>query len=143
MCGIVGVLSFVNHGGYINEEVYQDLLSALNVQRHRGPDDQGICLFSSENSQSQPVKGTNFSLPYGRYNGVLGFNRLSIKDLSSSGHQPMTGLDGKVILLFNGEIYNDRELRNELCNIGYTFRGTSDTEVLLNLYLDYYLLSLF
>ncbi len=68
--------------------------------------------------------------------GLIGFNRLSIKDLSMAGHQPMTAIEGKVILAFNGEIYNDIELRKELESKGYAFGSTTDTEVVLNLYLE-------
>lgn len=65
----------------------------------------------------------------------LGHVRLSILDPSPLGHQPMLGADGAVALVFNGEIYNFRELRAELEAGGFEFRGHSDTEVLLNLYL--------
>lgn len=71
-------------------------------------------------------------------NGVgLAHARLSILDLSPLGHQPMLSADGRVALVFNGEIYNFLELRAELQAEGYAFRGHSDTEVLLNLYLSW------
>ncbi|WP_256091618.1 asparagine synthase (glutamine-hydrolyzing) [Candidatus Thiosymbion oneisti] len=84
---------------------------------HRGPDDSGLHVDKTA--------------------GIgLGHTRLSILDLSPHGHQPMLSGDGQVALVFNGEIYNFRELRKELEAKGYDFRGHSDTEVLLNLYLD-------
>ncbi len=85
--------------------------------RHRGPDDSGIFV--------EPENHVG-----------LGHTRLSIQDLSPMGRQPMVSLDGEAALIFNGEIYNFRELRAELEGIGYPFRGHSDTEVMLNLYLE-------
>ena len=77
---------------------------------HRGPDDQGVW-----------------------YEGgvTLGHRRLSIVDLSQLGHQPMTSSDGRFILVYNGEVYNFRELRRELEGHGHRFQGSSDTEVIL------------
>ena len=63
---------------------------------------------------------------------ALGQRRLSIIDLSPTGHQPMSTKDGRYTLCYNGEIYNFRELRQQLCEAGLSFRGTSDTEVVLN-----------
>jgi asparagine synthase (glutamine-hydrolysing) len=83
---------------------------------HRGPDDRGT---------------------YGDAHASLGFLRLSIIDLSPLGHQPMAALDGDVQLVFNGEIYNYRELRRDLVARGHVFRSESDTEVLLAAYLEW------
>jgi asparagine synthase (glutamine-hydrolysing) len=107
MCGIVGIF-----GGDLSK--VEDANSAID---HRGPDDCGIY--------------TNQSLKVG-----LGHRRLSILDTSSLGHQPMYSNDGKVVLVFNGEIYNYKELRSDLKRKGFVFQGKSDTEVLLNLYLS-------
>jgi len=105
MCGIVGIF-----GGKIDR-----LTSANQALAHRGPDDSGVFIDS--------------------FVGVgLGHRRLSILDPSPQGHQPMLSSDGKLVLVFNGEIYNFRELRSQLELKGIVFRGHSDTEVLLRLY---------
>jgi asparagine synthase (glutamine-hydrolysing) len=79
---------------------------------HRGPDDDG---------HFQDVAA-----------GVaLGHRRLSVIDLSPEGHQPMTSASGRYVIVFNGEVYNHRSLRRELAPLGVTFRGHSDTEVML------------
>jgi len=107
MCGIVGTW-----GGNLS-----NLKAANQLLTHRGPDDGGI--YKDD-----------------KLNIGLGHRRLSIIDASSSGHQPMYSNDGKTILVFNGEIYNYKELRSELQRKGFVFQGKSDTEVLLNLYLS-------
>ena len=107
MCGVVGFL-----GAFTQ----LDLEAANEAQNHRGPDDAGIFI--------------DLTCGIG-----LGHRRLSIQDLSPLGHQPMLSSDGLVALVFNGEIYNFRELRASLEARGYCFRGLSDTEVLFNLYL--------
>jgi asparagine synthase (glutamine-hydrolysing) len=84
--------------------------------KHRGPDDEGVFI---EN------------------NVGLGFVRLSIIDLSSSGHQPMFSKDERFVLVFNGEIYNYIELRNELEKEGYIFFTRTDSEVMLNAYIKW------
>lgn len=90
---------------------------ALDRLAHRGPDDRGR--WKSESTGLE-----------------LGHTRLSIIDLSDAGHQPMASADGRVVLVYNGELYNHRELRASLTARGHRFRGRSDTEVLLALYLE-------
>jgi asparagine synthase (glutamine-hydrolysing) len=107
MCGIVGIF-----GGDI-----RFIENASLAIKHRGPDDHGIYI--------------NKLHKIG-----LAHRRLSIIDTSSFGHQPMVSDDGKVVLIFNGEIYNYKEIRKDLIREGYLFKGDSDTEVLLNLYLS-------
>ncbi len=63
---------------------------------------------------------------------AFGHRRLSIIDLSDTGHQPMSTLDGRYTICYNGEVYNYRELKIELESLGFAFRGTSDTEMVLN-----------
>lgn len=108
MCGIVG--------GWLSDFDLAAFGRALQALAHRGPDDQG----------------EYFDADFGV---ALGHTRLSIIDLSPAGHQPMLSTDGQVALVFNGEIYNYRELKAELEAEGVVFRGYSDTEVLLELYL--------
>ena len=117
MCGIAG---FINKKDTLSNEkkIIEDMLT---VQRHRGPDDSGIEKFELEN----------------QYNGYLGFNRLSILDLSMNGHQPMYNCTQDVLIAFNGEIYNAFDLKEELVKKGYEFRSRTDTEVLLYLYEEY------
>jgi asparagine synthase (glutamine-hydrolysing) len=102
MCGIAGFCG----------EFDGELLDRMNhVQAHRGPDDRGVARF--------PDAGVG-----------LAHRRLAILDLSPTGHQPMRDPSGRATIVYNGEIYNYRELRRELEQDGFSFRGTSDTEVL-------------
>jgi asparagine synthase (glutamine-hydrolysing) len=111
MCGIVGAVSSGNKIIGISERMSR----AMELLNHRGPDD------------------------FGRYEaeerGVfLGHKRLSIVDLSEHGHQPMLSADNSIVLVFNGEIYNHKSIRNELIAVGHVFRGHSDTEVIIESY---------
>lgn len=109
MCGTVG--AWPRHAvGPIR------LAQSLDAIAHRGPDGQGESV--------DPSSGV-----------MLGHARLAIIDLSPTGAQPMASDDGRVVLVYNGEIYNYRELRAGLMACGVEFRGHSDTEVLLRLYL--------
>ncbi len=113
MCGINGIISLA--GQPISNGA--NLLTKMNkLIEHRGPDDSGIW-HNSENSI------------------YFGHQRLSILDLSSQGHQPMVDEVGNVIV-FNGEIYNFKELKEQLRS-KYTFRSSTDTEVILALYREY------
>lgn len=109
MCGILG--TFTRHPAS-NQE--QRLKSALTLLQHRGPDDRGLDAFN--------IAGGRLS---------LGHTRLSIIDLTPGGHQPMHSQDGRYSIVFNGEIYNYRELRQELKALSSVFNTDSDTEVLL------------
>jgi len=106
MCGIAGT------SGAFPPDLLQQMAHAI---RHRGPDDEGIELVDD-----------------GRVGLV--HRRLSIIDLSPAGHQPMWDDSRSVAIVYNGELYNFRELRKELENDGFRFRSQSDTEVLLQLY---------
>src|SRR5687767_2034964 len=104
MCGIAGIVRF--DGAPVDRE---QLARMATVQRHRGPDGDGTWA-----------------------DGPVGFGhrRLAILDLSSGGSQPMRAPSGDV-LIYNGEVYNFRELRRELEALGHRFASTGDTEVVL------------
>ena len=108
MCGICGQYNFKDRSP-LDPEIIRRMTGTLV---HRGPDDEGFYI----------------SGPLG-----LGFRRLSIIDLES-GHQPMSDQEESVWIVFNGEIYNFLELRNELESFGYVFRTKSDTEVIICAY---------
>lgn len=111
MCGIAGILQFNQQP--VNPNVLTDMGRSII---HRGPDDHGIW-----------------------HNNIIGFahQRLSVIDTSNSGHQPMHSADGNYSIVYNGEIYNHEEFKDELIAKGFVFHSSSDTEVLLYLYIAY------
>jgi len=111
MCGITGMVQF-NREKAIEPAVLKNMCDSIY---HRGPDDEGL---------------------YINHNVGLGFRRLSIIDLST-GHQPLSNQNDRIYIVFNGEIYNYLEHRNKLKQKGYTFKTTTDTEVILHLYEEY------
>jgi asparagine synthase (glutamine-hydrolysing) len=113
MCGIVGIWSKT----YNRDRLSGDLDKAVASLRHRGPDDNGVWM-----------NGAGLG---------LGHTRLSILDLSSLGHQPMISVDNRHVIVFNGEIYNFREIRKELERAGHLFSGSGDTEVILHAFREW------
>lgn len=111
MCGISFYFSK-------NKPYETELCKSLMLTSHRGPD----------------ARGTYFKETKNGFLG-LGHNRLSIIDLSSSGAQPM--MTGDIRIVFNGEIYNYKEIRQDLVNLGYSFDTLTDTEVILKSYAEY------
>lgn len=112
MCGICGF--------YSRRKESLDNLRAMNrVMEYRGPDDSGEEIYELHRS----------------YSAGFAHRRLSIMDLSMLGHQPMNSVDGRVSIVFNGEIYNFRELKKELRD--YPFRSDCDTEVIIAAYLKW------
>ena len=110
MCGIAGFITGRSQGAALK---LAKIAGAMNDSlRHRGPDDEGVWVDAEA--------------------GVaLGHRRLSIIDLSSTGHQPMVSADGRYVLIYNGEVYNHEDIRPSLTACGVSFRGHSDTEVIL------------
>ena len=104
MCGFTGFV-----GQLLNRE--EVLVNMMNTIIHRGPDSEG---------------------KYIDENAALGFRRLSIIDLSKEGDQPLYNEDRSKVLVFNGEIYNYQELRDELVRAGHTFISNTDSETLLH-----------
>src|SRR4030043_2364064 len=111
MCGICGKINL--NGDPVNETLLKKMTSCLS---HRGPYDEGI---------------------YIKNNVGLGHRRLSIIDLSPLAHQPMSNEDGTIWIVYNGEIYNFPELREDLIKRGHVFRSRSDTETIIHLYEEY------
>lgn len=109
MCGIAG-----GRWSESPDDLEHRVKRALALMHARGPDDHGYELYPSPNGMS-----------------VLAHTRLSVLDLSATGHQPMVSSDKNISIVFNGEIYNFRELREDLKAFGYRFISASDTEVLL------------
>jgi asparagine synthase (glutamine-hydrolysing) len=131
MCGIAGFINL--NGERANPKFLQGM---VDIQRHRGPDDQGMRLFSlrAATSMELNVAGDSGDTVY---EGAVGFNRLSILDLSEHGHQPMLNAEADIVLAFNGEVYNADGYRAELENSGFRFKSSTDTEVVLYLYQKY------
>lgn len=129
MCGIIGIISKKQINTFQIDEI-KEMITAI---KHRGPDDSGIVGISYNENRGEEITDEDAFLG----KSVIAFNRLSIQDLSQNGHQPMMNVEQNVILAYNGEIYNFIELRKELQRLGYTFKSKSDTEVILNLYLQY------
>ncbi len=114
MCGITGAV-WTNPSKKILPEILSRMTAAIS---HRGPDDEGF--FFNQNEKAGPRV-------------ALGFRRLSIIDLNSS-RQPLGNEDGTIQIVFNGEIYNFRELRSELMESGHRFSTNGDAEVIVHLY---------
>lgn len=109
MCGLLGIVDYKKS---INTNLFNEMLNSL---KHRGPDDEGIEVFSLDSCSV-----------------FLGHRRLSIIDISSNGHQPM--LYEHLAIIYNGEVYNFKDIRQDLISEGYSFDSNSDTEVILKSY---------
>ncbi|MEK6337543.1 MAG: asparagine synthase (glutamine-hydrolyzing) [Acidobacteriota bacterium] len=114
MCGIAGL---------VTADPETRIAAMLKVIEHRGRDDEGVWTSAAIDGDAQRV--------------CFGHRRLSIIDTSSAGHQPMLSHDGRLAVMLNGEIYNYRELREQLSGKGHSFHTQSDTEVLLAAWLEW------
>ncbi|MBS1519710.1 MAG: asparagine synthase (glutamine-hydrolyzing) [Bacteroidetes bacterium] len=114
MCRIAGIISISSEAFDRNEKVKR----MCRVLQHGGPDDEGI------------FDDTETGLTFGH-------RRLSIIDLSHNGHQPMADAQQRVWITFNGEIYNYRELKEQLINLGAKFTSSTDTEVIISAYIHW------
>jgi len=133
MCGLAGYIIKNNN----IETNNTNILSMLKLQKHRGPDDSGIVAINSKLKTFEEVSINEQVLLKNKSNIVLGFNRLSILDLSPNGHQPMLSNNNQVALMLNGEIYNAFDFKSDLQAKGCVFKSNTDTEIVLNLYLVY------
>jgi asparagine synthase (glutamine-hydrolysing) len=110
VCGITG---FWNTSIEVSADKLQTIVRQMSdTMLHRGPDSGGVWVDEATGI-------------------ALGHRRLAIVDLSPEGHQPMVSVDGRYVIVFNGEIYNFPELRHKLEQLGHNFRGHSDTEIML------------
>lgn len=109
MCGLLGIVDYEKS---VSTSLFNEMLNSL---KHRGPDDEGIEIFSLDSCSI-----------------FLGHRRLSIIDISFNGHQPM--LYEHLAIIYNGEVYNFKDIRQDLISEGYSFDSNSDTEVILKSY---------
>jgi len=133
MCGFTGYFN-LDSTLETNNKIIREMIA---IQKHRGPDDSGIVGINTREKSFEEISVlavSDFSSPIDL---LFGFNRLSILDLSPNGHQPMISTDKNVILMMNGEVYNAFDFKESLIQKGHSFKSTSDTEIVLHLYLEY------
>lgn len=143
MCGI---LIHIKKEGFSKKDL-NTALESLSIINHRGPDGDGLILINSNNGDFRYINSGNVpshihcsnlnDQELGGYNILMGHKRLSIFDLSANGFQPMICKKTGNIIVYNGEIYNWKDIRKELILKGYTFSSETDTEVILAAY-DYW-----
>jgi asparagine synthase (glutamine-hydrolysing) len=144
MCGIGGIFLKNRSGINLKETVFK----LSQTIKHRGPDGEGFVFISessatplaSEDTPQFQNKDLNY-IPKQTLNSfnteanlALAHRRLSILDLTDTGHQPMASRDADIWITYNGEVYNYIELRKELEYLGHKFISTTDTEVIINAY---------
>lgn len=132
MCGIAGIVSKKEHS-------VQFLEKCSELLRHRGPDDEGFLVLEDDRfiQLAGPDSKIPADKPIGTVNTGLVHRRLSILDLSTAGHQPMTDQEEQYAITYNGEVYNYKEIRKELENEGVGFTTDTDTEVILKAYIKW------
>jgi len=132
MCGIFVFLDLGNNK--VNRHTLENMSNSI---AHRGPDDCGYAFFELLGNQRmmesrEPIEQQDLDQLKGIL--VFGHRRLSIIDLTEAGHQPMCNEKGNLWVIYNGEIYNYKELTDELCKRGHIFKSRTDTEVILHAY---------
>ena len=145
MCGIAGIFNFENNLSNQLKHIY----AMTNAMRHRGPDDEGYIAVrngvvhqfigpETPNEVGHYTKSKDIRTASNFHSQVaMGHRRLSILDVSPSGHQPMPDQSGRYWIVFNGEIYNFKEIKKQLKLRGYYFKTHSDTEVILAAYIEW------
>lgn len=149
MCGIAGFVA--RQGNLLPNSVILNMTDLIN---HRGPDDEGFIFLTQDQKiviaggESTPYEVWKTNTEYHPVNNIknsfdglslaaFGHKRLSILDLSPGGHQPMSFKDGRYWIIFNGEIYNYQDIRNELGKSGHFFKTKTDTETILAAYAEW------
>lgn len=134
MCGIAGIISRKPFPTSL-------IVGMTGLARHRGPNDEGFLAIDPMRDCVERFSGpdgtSNIRSSDGYSTCMLGHRRLSILDLTSAAHQPMSNRDGSLWIVHNGEIYNFVELKEELSRAGHTFKTHSDTEVILAAYQEW------
>ncbi|MCL7753580.1 asparagine synthase (glutamine-hydrolyzing) [Polaribacter sp. Z022] len=138
MCGIAGIINL--HQKKENALSLEQMTKSL---KHRGPDDEGYMLFTNKSelffgddsrvktpNHIKTANNTSFKVGFG-------FRQLKIIDLSEKSHQPLTDVSNNFWIIFNGELYNYKEIKHELEGLGHQFLSDSDTEVILNAYKEW------
>ncbi|MDR0407140.1 MAG: asparagine synthase (glutamine-hydrolyzing) [Holosporales bacterium] len=110
MCGIAGLIDDTHK--LSSATLAHTIDKMTDVLSHRGPDSRGTWVSAEQGA-------------------ALGHRRLAIRDLSAAGHQPMVSASGRYVIVYNGEVYSHKEIAEDLMKYGYSFRGNSDTEVIL------------
>jgi len=130
MCGIAGIVK--KNKETLNKNLLFSMSQSLS---HRGPDDEKFILFNSENQKWHLFKRRDSV----HFKGDIGFahRRLSIIDLSDVASQPMSDEEESLWIIYNGEIFNYLEIKEELKKLGHSFRTQSDTEVIIEAYKEY------
>lgn len=150
MCGITGLFNFSGE----KKDIFHPLMAMAQSMHHRGPDDEGYLLYNTTNRQLHALGGNTTSpetyhedLAFKPSQNIhqidpidadiaLAHKRLSIIDISPKGHQPQCDDQQRYWIVFNGEIYNYKEIKSDLETKGIQFKTGSDTEVLLKAYIE-------
>lgn len=139
MCGISGI--------WDSRSQLSSIVGMNQIQRHRGPDDEGYLFINTAEGYWRAASGTDTqsgvnlvphqTVNFDKFDLAMGSRRLAILDLSPAGHMPMSYMDNTLWLTYNGEVYNYRELRKDLVALGHNFSNDTDTEVILAAYAEW------